>query len=273
MRLCVVAPFVAPLACVGACTLVNSENGLVGPPLASDASLDGASALDGDSSKPVSEADVNSGPPSTDADATASLPDAQAPPEDSAADSAADLGPTAIYTGRTSPLGIAVYNGTICWVEGDTLRLIQCAPTAGGASQVTLVASQTNDALMDYAFDVALDDTYLYWSNGQNNQVVRKTLDGGASAQYFSGDGQVSYIVLDGTNVWATDYVANATSGNIVVGPVGTSSSNIYPSETQAAGVGVYSGSVYWGRASPSRFRPVSYRAMPSSPASRPAHR
>ena len=145
-----------------------------------------------------------------------------------------------------------MYQGTICWVEGDSLRLIQCAPTAVDTSQVTLVASQTNDELMDYAFDVALDDTYLYWSNSQQNMVVRRTFDGGPSSQYFSGGGQISYIVLGGTTVWATDYVAGADSGNIIMGPVGTSSLNVYPGETQAAGVGVYGGSVYWGRALPS---------------------
>lgn len=99
---------------------------------------------------------------------------------------------------------------------------------------------------------MALDATYLYWSNSQHNMVVRRTFDAGTSSQYFSGGGQVSYIVLDGTTVWATDYVAGADAGNIVMGPFGTSSGNIYPRETQAAGVGVYCGSVYWGRALPS---------------------
>ena len=143
-----------------------------------------------------------------------------------------------------------MHAGNICWAAGQSLRMIQCAPTSGGdASKITTVATQSNDPLVDKAFDVAVDDSYWYWSNGSNNQIVRKAISGGASAQYFTGDQQLSYIVIDGATIWATDYVAGATSGNIVMGPQGTSSQLIFPGEAQAAGIGVYSGSVYWGRA------------------------
>ena len=251
------APLLAALAggVTCACTLLNSRDGLVGPPLAGDAGLDAANLSDG-APPPGTGAD-DGGRTGLDAEAgPPGIPDAapsfDGPP--SAADAgAADGGPTAIYSQLLSPLGITVHAGTLCWVQGDSLREVVCAPaTAGTASQIAIVASQTNDALVQGAFDVARDDAYVYWSNGPKNQVVRKPIAGGVSAPYFTGDQQVSYIVLDGTNLWATDYVAGATSGNIVIGPSATSSSMlIYPGETQAAGLGVFSGSVYWGRASP----------------------
>ncbi len=243
----------ASLVFGSACTLLNSESGLVGPPLV-DASVDagaGPAPPDGSLGHDGSPADADAG--STDAAPGGPLPDATMA-LDSGPGAPADAGPTAIYTGRTSPRGIGVYNGTLCWVEGSSTQTVACAPSAGGdSSQITTVASSTSDPLVEGAFDVALDGTYFYWSNGANNQVVREMRDGGASAPYFSGGGQVSYIVLDSTNpdltnVWATDYVAGATSGNIIVGPSSTgSSSNMYPSQVQAAGIGVYSGSVFWG--------------------------
>jgi hypothetical protein len=179
--------------------------------------------------------------------------DATPPSDANDASVTADAAPGPLYTGLLSPLGIAVHAGTLCWVQGQSLLEVVCAPAAGGSpAQITTLASETNDPLVQDAFDVARDDTYLYWSNGPKNQIVRQPLAGGASSPYFTGDQQLSYIVLDGTNLWATDYVAGATSGNIVVGPSASGSSMlIYPSETQAAGIGVYSGSVYWGRAAP----------------------
>jgi hypothetical protein len=228
MRRATVVPLLFSLALTSACTFLESEGGLVGPPLVADAGADAT----------IVEADGAPGPASGD--------------DASRAESSADAGPGPIYTQLLSPTGIAVYKGTICWVAGQSLRMIQCAPTSGaGASAVVTVASQSDDTLVDQAFDVALDDTYWYWSNGPNNQIVRKAMSGGASLQYFSGDQRLSYIFLDGANLWATDYVAGETSGNIVVGPSGTTSMLVFPGETLAAGVAVYSGSVYWGRGSP----------------------
>jgi hypothetical protein len=249
---------VVPLALsAAACTLLDSRDGLVGPPLAPDAGIDATSALDAAPQSGSGEHDAAATSVVTDAETDTSVGiDTLPPPVDAAlVEASPDSGPVAeaIYTQLLSPLGIAVHAGTLCWVQGDSLVSIACAPaTGGGASQITIRASQSDDSLVVNAFDVELDDNYLYWSNGPSNQVVRKPLSGGSSAPYFTGDQQVSYIVLDGTNLWVTDYVAGATSGNIGYGPSSTSSSMlIYPGEAQAAGVGVYSGSVYWGRASP----------------------
>jgi hypothetical protein len=235
-----------------ACTLLESKDGLVGPAAGGDGGSQGADAADGktpfglDATTEGGDGDVTietidgSGDGPHDGSAGSDSPT----PADAGAD-----GPVAIYTGLVAPLGIAVHAGTLCWVQGQALRSIACAPAGGGsASQVTTVATQSNDPLVQDAFDVALDDAYVYWSNGPMNQVVRQPRDGGASSQYFTGDQQVSYIVLEGTTVWLTDYVAGATSGNVSYGPFnGPQSQLVYPSEKQAAGVANYAGSVYWG--------------------------
>jgi hypothetical protein len=248
-------------ACLGGCTLLNSENGLVGPPLVDGGGIDGSTLSDGSSTAHPgsgSDSSVSTLPNGNDAGSTPS--DSGNPPssDDAGAQVDAspppppppDAGPVALYSGRISPLGIGVNGSTLCWVEGDNVRTILCGTTTGGnGSQLTTAASQTNDPFADGAFDVAIDGTYYYWSNGPNNQVVRKAISGGTSAQYFTGDNYVSYIALEGSNVWASDYQAGSTGGNIVVGPAaGSQSMLVFPSETQAAGVANYSGSTYWGR-------------------------
>jgi hypothetical protein len=247
------AVLVFPLVCVAACTLLNSKDDLIGPPLgdggqpetrASEGSTGGddGAAADGTTTDGT-PGDDTSAPVDTGVMVDSSAPDTYISTLDSA-----PSGPTIIYSGRTSPLGIAVHSGTICWVEGQTLRSIVCAPAAGGGPVAT-VASQSNDPFVDQAFDVALDDNNYYWSNGSKNQVVILPRSGGTSTQYFSGDQQsVSYIVLEGTTVWASDYVSGKNSGNIVNGPfMGDQSLLVYPVEPQAAGVATYNGDVYWG--------------------------
>ncbi len=100
------------------------------------------------------------------------------------------------------------------------------------------------------AFDLAVDDTNVYWSNGApGNQIVKRPLAGGASHQYFTGDGRLSYIVLRDTTLFASDYNEGSPgSGSIVVGPQGgTTSMVIFPGEPAAAGVAVLNDNAYWG--------------------------
>jgi hypothetical protein len=168
--------------------------------------------------------------------------------------SEAGNGPTAIYSGLNAPLGIALdTTGDVCWVAGQSVRGLYCAPTAGGDAGAIRKLDDANDAqwLVD-AFDLALDATYVYWSNGPNNNVVRKALSGGTAASYFTGDNRVSYIAVTGSGqVWASDYVApDASSGAIVVGPSGGQSTEAYPLQPGESGIALWQtqNTVYWGR-------------------------
>jgi hypothetical protein len=237
------APFVIAIACATACTVLETKDGLVGPPPGGDAGAPGSGPPDASKQSPLDAGADDGGGSSS--GGSSSSGGGSISTVDGSAQEDASTGPEAIYTGVAAPLGIAVHAGTICWVEGESFRSITCGTTVGGPSQV--VATQSKDALVEQAFDVALDDNNLYWSNGPKNQVVRAARDGSSSAQYFTGDQQVSYIVLEGTTVWITDYVAGAASGNVSYGPFsGSQSQLVYPGETQAAGVASYGGSVYW---------------------------
>jgi hypothetical protein len=278
MRSCLFV--LAVLSCVAACTLLNSQAGLVGPPLEPDAGAggsggetsDGGSAAvpatdgssDGHGDSGAQHADAsNTGPPHGDG----GLQEDTGATSPGDGGSVGDGGPIAIYTARPSPLGIGVYSGTICWVEGATASSIVCGSTGGDPSSINVVATSTGDPLAVDAFDVALDGTYYYWSNGPHNQVVQKPIAGGASAQYFTGDNWVSYIVRDFTNanVWASDW-GNGGTEHVVVGPsqANPDDSTLVYTDTQVAGVALYSNGVYWGAAGSVSFGPEAGNATPT---------
>jgi hypothetical protein len=262
---------VAVLACLGplcACTLLNSMSGLIGPPVSPDGGLVEQNA---DSGHTTASPHIDAQAPSQGRDAGGSRADGSVgisqsddagtasetggPPNDAAP--AWDGGAMALYTGRTSPLGVGVHSGTICWVEGQTAWQIMCGPTAGG-TEPQVVATSTDDPTVDNAFDVAMDDTYYYWSNGPNNKILRKAINNGTSEQYFTGDNWVSYIVLGdqsapagGTSLWVSDW-GNGGSEHVVVGPSGSNGvdSMLVFTDSSVAGVAVYTGSVYWGSSS-----------------------
>jgi hypothetical protein len=169
-----------------------------------------------------------------------------------------------LYCGLTQPLGITLFDTNVCWVGNVNPRGLFCAPTAGGGTPVHIdIAS--DEALLANAFDLLFDATNVYWSNGENNQVVVRSQVGGQAQEYFSGGGRVSFLSFqspgDSSSIWATDYDPSGGSlGEVIVGPNpgGTSSSAIYNGQPGAAGVAVYNGTnVYWGTPSGIAFGPL----------------
>jgi hypothetical protein len=167
-------------------------------------------------------------------------------------DSAPITGPQVLYTNLITPTGIDVHAGRVCWVGGQTPRGLFCGPTSGGGT-VSQLDSPSDLADLDDAFDIALDDANVYWSNGHNNRVMQKPLGGGAASQFFNGDNRVSYISLQGGHAYASDYQSASFKGNVVVGPNpdGVTSRLVYPLEEGAAGVAWFQSNLYWGTASP----------------------
>jgi hypothetical protein len=210
-----------------------------------DASVEDAPAADAPSSG--DDAAAEGSPPG---------PDGGPGPESGPPDSTAPDGPAAvqmIYCGLTTPRGIALSNPNVCWVGDVNPRGLYCAPAAGGGTPAHIDVPGDAPFLMD-AYDVLFDTTNVYWSNGGNNQVVTRPQSGGPPQQYFTGGGRVSFLAAgDGTSLWATDFPdpsdSTSSSGEVIVGPSpgGTSSNAIYTGESGAAGVGMYSGNVYWG--------------------------
>jgi len=172
-----------------------------------------------------------------------------------------------LYCGLTAPRGITLFNGQICWVGDLKPQGLFCAPVSGGTpASIVRIDDRVIDApfLLD-AFDLLLDATYVYWSNGQNNQAIRMQR-GGRPQQYFTGGGRVSFLAFgNAATVWATDFADPPSSGagEIIVGPsgAGTASNAIYTAEVGASGVAVYRGNVYWGNSSGLNFGPLAGNA------------
>jgi hypothetical protein len=198
---------------------------------------------------------------------SSSRPDADAEPgrESGAGDAKATDGAVTarpLYCGLTMPRGITLFGGDICWVGDVTPRGLFCAPASGGTSaNIVRIDRASDQPFLADAFDLLLDANNIYWSNGQNNQVIRMQ-QGGRPGQYFTGGSRVSFLAFgDGAAIWATDFADPPASGfgEIIVGPSGggTSSNAIYTAEFGASGVAVYGGNVYWGTSDALNFGPL----------------
>ncbi len=182
-------------------------------------------------------------------------------------------GPKTLFSGIDNPLGIAVTQQSVCWVASIQPAQLFCGPKQGAnAGAPQRLDTQADQSFLSGAFDLALDGTYVYWSNGPNNQVVWKPLAGGAASQYFTGDQRVSFIALSASGVLASDFVSSTDSapGNIVIGPAadGVTSTLIYPLVPTAAGVAAFGDVVYWGEATALAFGPIAGNVTPTRIAS-----
>jgi len=269
----------------GVCIAADAAAGAL-PPANDGEALDATT-----SDEPETSADIETGADTSggsvgaldasDADEQASAPsllDADAGPglESGVPDANASDGPVGaqdLYCGLRAPLGITLYNGDICWVGDVTPQGLFCAPASGGSSANIRRISEAVDApFLADVFDLLLDANYIYWSNGKNNQVVRKAkMLGGRPQQYFTGGDRVSFLTFGGATVWgatiwATDFGDLSASGvgEVIVGPSprgGTASNAIYLGETGASGVAVYGGNVYWGTSDSLNFGPLTGNA------------
>lgn len=248
-----------------ACTLIESTKGLVGPPVTGDA---GDARVTGDAAD-ASLSDVEEDAPdvflSADGRSDAAVPEASPPADGNPG------GAVVLYSDVVAPRGIALYATEVCWVGGQAPRGLFCAPKTGGDAGASRIDTPADGVFLTDAYDLALDDSYVYWSDGSGNRVIRKPRqDGGPAAEYFSGDIRVSFLALDGEQVWATDFLDSpeAGAGNVVVGPTdgGTTSTEVYPNPDGPTGVAVAAGIVYWGRARRSTlaFGPVAGNVIPT---------
>jgi hypothetical protein len=169
----------------------------------------------------------------------------------------ASTGPTPIYTNQQDPTGITLVGDQLCWVGGQNVRGLYCAKAAGGGDVQTIDVPNDRDMLKG-AFDLALDDSFVYWSNGVNNRVVRRGRSDDTPEEYFTGSGNIGYIVLTGGQsdqgalVFATGYSPDEQSdkNEVINGPLDGQfhqSELIYPSEARASGISVVSNTAFWG--------------------------
>jgi hypothetical protein len=188
-----------------------------------------------------------------------------------ALDSGAPDAAQVLYDGLAEPRGITLFGGDVCWVGGSqNPRGLFCAPKSGGTATDIVEIDEPNDGpLLGDAFDLVRDATYVYWSNGGNNQVVRKQLPSGQSQPYFSGGGRISFLTAgSAATLWATDFADPPTVsfGEVIVGPAPNSSSSnaIYTSESGASGVAIFGGTVFWGTSDALKSGPLTGSVTPN---------
>jgi hypothetical protein len=262
--------FVLACCALAGCTILNSRDGLSGRDTSQvdDESMVGdesPSSEDGGSKPPDHDAAVH-GDGDGDGDDDASVDEGAEPDgsvdEPDASDAGVDPGPTALYTGQLLPTGIALRDGEVCWVGGVQPRALYCGSRNGRIKRRTVTVDGDLDWLGD-TFDLAFDDSHVYWSNGSANQVVKRSLAGGAPEQYFTGGGRIGYLAQRGGRMFATNYQISGDaaghggsdwSGYVIYGPYGHNgqeSQLIYPGESHAGGIAVVNNTVFWGTSHP----------------------
>jgi hypothetical protein len=157
------------------------------------------------------------------------------PPEGSLRDGSGANGPYVVTRVGGTLRGLAEHGADLFWVQAETSPGIARIAKLGGDPVFVHPAAQ--------AFDVAADDTYVYWSTGSGNEVWRKAAAGGTPELLFPGAGETLYIARspDGRI-----YVTGADS--IVAGPradAGTSDA-LYLFQTRATGIAVNGSDLFW---------------------------
>jgi hypothetical protein len=116
-----------------------------------------------------------------------------------------------IRAGFGTPTGVALdsaaanaYFGTIS--GSSTAEIWQCS-LVGGATPCTSLASFTSSQLAS----VAVDDSYVYWTDPGNNVVSRESLTGGSVSTLATGQGKAGALAVDAKNVYWTAVVPSKT--------------------------------------------------------------
>ncbi|HMJ51412.1 MAG TPA: hypothetical protein VK540_05030 [Polyangiaceae bacterium] len=231
-------------ALTAGCLLTTSLDGLEGPPL-----LPEGGAPEGGGSEAGSEggpdasaeggADTEAGGGSND--------DGSAVDDRTLLDGTADTGdgakgPFPVVTKIGGVLrGIATHDTDIYWVQSDLSAGIVHAPKTGGTPMFFHVTP--------YAFDVAVDADYVYWSTGKGafgNEVFRKPLRStvpSSEVVLFPGARETLYLAL-GTagRIFVTGGDAVTVGSSVDAG----TSYVMYMEQPGAAGIAVGSTNLFW---------------------------
>lgn len=138
--------------------------------------------------------------------------------------------PTVVVRTGDALRGIAEHGDEIFWVQGSG---IVRAPKAPDAGQLTFVDTVGN------AFDVAVDNDYVYWSTGSGplgNEVYRKPLGSTTPAgpAFFPGAGETLYLAVGNAG---RVYVTGAKAITVAPRVDGGFSEAIYREQSGAAGI------------------------------------
>jgi hypothetical protein len=111
---------------------------------------------------------------------------------------------TAELTGTGRRLGSPAPFSHLYWTMADgSFFLVEYGPLTGGANSPAGLLASANY--------LAVDDTYIYWSDGSDGSIRRRLLTGGPSTSLATGQNGPEGIAVDATNV----YWANLQDGTI----------------------------------------------------------
>jgi hypothetical protein len=155
--------------------------------------------------------------------------------------------PVTTATEQTAAYDIVVSSASIYWVRTEAAGSIMKAPLAGG----TATAAATNQA---YPAMLAIDATYLYWSNrgsAADGAIMRMPLAGGAPVVLASGQAGPLGVAVDAANLYWANYgtAANSyTDGTIMKLPLTAvgSPTLLASAQSHPFHVAIDSTSVYW---------------------------
>jgi HYDIN/CFA65/VesB family protein/low-density lipoprotein receptor class B len=144
---------------------------------------------------------------------------------------------TAQLTGTGRRLGSPAPFSHLYWTSYDgAFYHVQAGPLAGGT--VTTVT-----ALLQTANYLAVDDTYIYWSDSQDRSIRRVSLAGGPSTTVASGLGNPQGVAVDGTHVYWADH----QTGTINAVPLtGGSVTTLVTGQSSPNGLAVDASHLYW---------------------------
>jgi len=220
------------------CLLTTSLDGLEGPPPSNDGGVTDGGPQDGSvvdiADANIAEGDTGFGHPDSGSDRGGPIEDAPILDGDGN-----EKGPFPVVRVSGVLRGIAEHGTEIYWVQTGFAAGIARAPKHGMGPPGT-VENTSN------AFDVAVDDDYVYWSNDRN-EVYRKSIQAGGSSGtfYFSGATTTLYLAA-GTA--GRIYVTGANY--VAVGPMPDAGVGIsalhYLNQPGAAGIAMFGADLFW---------------------------
>jgi hypothetical protein len=146
--------------------------------------------------------------------------------------------PTRVAPAGGRVRGIAVHGGDVYWVQGDASTGIVRASKDGLGQPSFFHATFA-------AFDVAVDDSFVYWSTGSGNQVFRKAIGAPASPAevLFSGAAETLYLT-----VGASGRVYVTGNNTVAVGPrIDAGFGDVhYLFQPGAAGIALSDNDLFW---------------------------
>jgi hypothetical protein len=148
------------------------------------------------------------------------------------------------------PRGIALSDTGVYWAEVKPVGILYAPKNAPSDAAPAVIHVDTNNDHLDDVFDVAVDQTSLYWTEYRLGVVHKKPLAGTIlDTSYFNGAGHGAYLTLTGdSHVYLTDF--NMVIAAIVQGPPSLSVAN--NQKPPASGIAFCGDSIFWAWGNPS---------------------